>query len=99
LSFIISLVVSLIISVGYLFYYNKTTISASVVSITMFVQLFSTGIRNILVSYNNRNKQYALMTSVYVLRTVIKDISLVILGIFKAGSLGLLLSQILGEIF
>ncbi|CAM4160932.1 lipopolysaccharide biosynthesis protein [Lederbergia lenta] len=98
LSFFISLVASILISLGYVIFYKIEGISPLTTVITMFILLLSTGIRNILVSYNNRKREYSLMTSVYVIRTLFKDITLVLLGLIKAGAIGLILSQIIGEI-
>ncbi|MCM3633972.1 lipopolysaccharide biosynthesis protein [Paenibacillus camelliae] len=57
------------------------------------------GFVNTLTSYNNRKKQYSLISQLYVLRTVIQNIGLVIFGFLKLGAVGLLISQLISLIF
>lgn len=100
LSFIICLTLSLLISIAYGIYSlgdSKSSISILSASIFIFVLLFSTGIGNILLSYNNRNKEYKLMTSVNVFRTLGNCISMIVLGLLKFKSTGLLIAQIIGQ--
>lgn len=60
----------------------------SILSLTAFV--------NILTAYNNRHKEYKTISSVTITRTLAQNLGIVILGILKFGTLGLLLSQLLG---
>lgn len=98
ISFIFTLVTSAIIGIGYYFFYDLEMLPSYLIALVMFLLLFLTGIRNIFVSFNNRNKEYKLMTQVYIVRTVVKDFLIVLLGTIKLGALGLIISQILGEI-
>ncbi|MCM3756324.1 oligosaccharide flippase family protein [Sporosarcina aquimarina] len=58
--------------------------------------LFLTALVNILTAYNNRHKEYKTISSVIVTRTIAQNIGIVILGLLKSGSIGLLVSQLLG---
>ncbi|CAH0309294.1 hypothetical protein SRABI80_04490 [Peribacillus frigoritolerans] len=60
--------------------------------------LFINGITNVLTSYNNRYRHYKIMASVTVLRSTIKALGQVSLGVLKLGSVGLLLSQLLSSL-
>lgn len=96
LSVLVTLLASLLAAVGYAVYCYVTaalTISFWEVMAWVFVLLVATGLGNILVSFNNRNKEYKLITSVNVVREVGRDVTLVGLGLLKLGSLGLLISQ------
>lgn len=102
LSLIICISFSLIISLGYGVYYWLTDTENNYIffmTLSIFALLLTTGIGNILIGYNNRNKEYTLMTSVYVVRTVARTLTMVILGFFKTGVFGLILSQVIGQVF
>lgn len=99
LSFSLTVILSAIVSIGYALYYsylNEISMSFFQTSIWLFILLNFTGIGYILISYNNRNQDYKLMTSVNVIREFGKDIILVILGYFQVGTIGLLISQCAG---
>ncbi|MDU7214391.1 lipopolysaccharide biosynthesis protein [Clostridium sp.] len=100
LSTIITFVMSLLVSIGYFIYFKfyKDGYDEYLYSIfILFILLIITGMTNIFTSYNNRMKEYKLMTSVYVIRTVAQNILSVILGVFKTGVLGLLFSNLIGQ--
>lgn len=61
--------------------------------------LIVTAFINILTSYNNRHKEYKTISSVYILRTIVQNIGLIMFGLLKAGSIGLLFSQFFGLLF
>lgn len=102
LSTIICLIFSMVISIGYTIYFLLSDpIDISVVLIFIFIFLLNVlnGLINIIMSYNNRYKQYGLMTSMYLIRTLIQNAGIVIFGLIKAGVIGLVLSQIIGYFF
>ena len=102
LSFFICLLMSVLISAGYFIYFefiHPIALNSSLIAIFVLGQNIVTGLINILISYNNRFREYKLITSVYVLRTVIQNICIVFSGLIKLGSVGLILSQILGYFF
>lgn len=101
LSAFITVGLSIVASIGYTVYYSfldETSMSWFATFIWIFVLLVLTGIGNILVSYNNRKKEYKLMTSVHLVRTLGKEATLVGLGFLKNGTLGLLISQVMSLI-
>lgn len=100
LSFIISIIFSLFVSFFYsLFYYfNNDNIPIFFIFISIFCLLSLTGLSNILISYNNRNKEYKLMSKVGILQSVFREFSIVIFGFFNFGAIGLLLAQIIGMV-
>ncbi|MDF2519792.1 MAG: hypothetical protein K0R84_420 [Clostridia bacterium] len=65
----------------------------------LIVILLLTGLINILTSYNNRHKEYKTIASVNVVRSSAQSIGLIAFGVLKLGSIGLLLSQLLGCFF
>lgn len=96
LSFVLTLIISFLVSIGYTFYYStlkETTLNWRSSFFWIFLLLFFTGIGNILIAYNNRYQEYKLMTSVQIVREVGRDVTLIFLGILKCGTLGLLISQ------
>lgn len=99
LSIIICFTISILVSAGYWVYFALIIKSKGYFAAFIFILLICSGVINILISYNNRKKEYKLMTSVYVLRTAIQNIGMIILGFIQASVLGLLISQTLGQIF
>ena len=96
LCFIITVVLSILVASGYSLYYatnNEMNLSPLFSFFWIFILLLFTGIGNILISFNNRNKEYKLMTSVNIIREVGRDICLVLGGICHIGIVGLLISQ------
>ncbi|BAC14841.1 hypothetical conserved protein [Oceanobacillus iheyensis HTE831] len=99
LSFLITIVLSLIFAIGYGSYYFiiKTEYqNYSYAIIFIFVLLIVNGLMRVLESYNNRYKEYKVMTSVYVMKSLTQNIGSVVLGILKLGVLGLLFSHTVG---
>lgn len=102
LSTIICLILSTLITIVYAFYImitNQFTNDYILYLMIIFIYLIITGLSNILISYNNRNKDYKIMSNVYVLRTVIQNIGLVVFGFMKFSIIGMLLSQLIGSLF
>lgn len=99
LSTILTIFFSIIVSIGYYIYLsmNNTYNSFKYAIIILFILLITTGLTNALTSYNNREKQYKLMTSVYVIRTCAQNFLMVLLGILKTGVVGLLISQVVSQ--
>ncbi|NOU64526.1 oligosaccharide flippase family protein [Paenibacillus sp. LMG 31461] len=58
--------------------------------------LFLTVFVNILTAYNNRYKEFKIISSVTVTRTLAQNVGVLVFGLLKFGSIGLLLSQLLG---
>ena len=83
---------------GYIYYFGETTRSLWLLVCLIVLFLFLTGVRNIVTSVNNRNKDYKVMTQATISSTIAKDVSMVGLGFFNTGLLGLLISQVLYSI-
>lgn len=98
ISFIIDLILSVLVSLGYLIYFICFKKEYLWTVLFIFSLLFVTGLINILNSYNNRYREYKLMTSVFVTRTVTQNVLTILLGLIKNNVFNLLLSQILGLI-
>lgn len=96
---VIMSIVTIIIYTIYIFMTNQFTDNYIRYLIIIFIYLIITGISNILISYNNRNKDYEIMSNVYVIRTAIQNLGLVLFGIMKFSIIGMLLSQVLGSLF
>lgn len=93
------MIFSLIITAGYnvyLYSNPKAAEAGSIYAYLLIAILIVTGFINILTSYNNRHKEFKTIASVNALRSAVQNAGLVAFGLFKLGSLGLLLSQLLG---
>lgn len=102
LSGILCVFTSFLISVGYYVYFlhcHEVGIGRGRIALFIFIQNILTGFINILISYNNRYREYKLITSVYILRIVVQNVGIIISGCLKMGATGLILSQIIGYFF
>lgn len=100
LSFIITSFMSIVITIGY-YFYLKLNVKYSIYIYTclfMLFLLFITGVTNILLSYNNRMKEYKLMSQVYVIRTSFQNTLMVFFGFIKLGVFGLISSQLISQL-
>lgn len=93
-----STIVTLLYSI-YLLTTIKVSLEYFAYVIIIYIYMLITGFTNILVSYNNRNKDYEIISSVYVIRTTIQNIGLVLFGICNFSVIGMLLSQVIGSLF
>lgn len=99
LSMIICFSTSLLISVGYWFYFTFVSdIDYPVFGSCAFIFLSCLvfGLINILSAYNNRLREYGVMTSANVYRTAFQNGLIVLTGLGKFGETGLLLAQTVG---
>ncbi|MCX4167990.1 oligosaccharide flippase family protein [Enterococcus casseliflavus] len=62
------------------------------------LMLFINGIVNILNALSNREKKYKIISEVYVRRTLVQNLLLLILGFFNFGPIGMMFSQLLGNL-
>lgn len=102
ISFIFGILNSLIVTIVYSIYlffektiYNKL---GSIVVLFILLLLIFTSLNNVLTAYNNKNKEYKLISEVYVIRSFIQNILIVLSGIFKMGSLGLIIAQLISSL-
>jgi O-antigen/teichoic acid export membrane protein len=102
LSFYVTIILAVIVTICSMVYLSsiKHLISdISIFSMLIMFLLIITGLINILNSYNNRNKQYNLIASAHVKRNIFQNIGLIVFGLIKMGTIGLLLSQVIGALF
>ncbi|HBG3383035.1 TPA: hypothetical protein KQB18_004273, partial [Clostridioides difficile] len=96
LSFYICLISSFLVAVGYFFYFqyfSPSGFSAPLAALFTFVQCLLFGSINVLNSYNNRCREYGVMSISNVARSFAQNGGTVIAGIAHLGSLGLLAAQ------
>ena len=97
LSFILLIISTVLITVGYLiinFHQKKVGLIAVILSIMML----SNGFVDIIGNYNNRYKQYSLISETYMTRSLAQNLLMLLAGYFKLGIIGLLLSQAIGSL-
>jgi O-antigen/teichoic acid export membrane protein len=97
----ISIFFTIFIAIGVSFYLGTTPSIKKEVGNFIFIVipiLLLTGLTNILTSYNNRNGEYKTISSVYAIRSFVQNIGLVIFGILRLGSIGLLISKLIGTL-
>lgn len=101
ISWIIAFILTMIITLGSIFIVNNSNsykhISSSLI-LWVFPLLLIYGITNVLNGYNNRYKEYRIMSDVHVVRMGGQNIITIILGFFRMGPLGLIIGQVLGNI-
>lgn len=101
-SFIFTLFSLIFISVFYKFYlkYHPEIINeVGIFAYLLILMILIKGLTNILTSYNNRNKEYKTISSVYIIRSLFQNLGLVVFGLLNLGSIGLLFSYFLGSLF
>lgn len=102
LSTILCGIFSFIVTIGYMLYFSISLnydYNPFLMSLIVFILIFITGIINILISFNNRMSQYQLITKLYIIRTGMQNIFMILFGVFKFGALGLMSSQVVGLLF
>lgn len=98
----ISIFLSIIISASYgvfWFFNSERYDSYLIITIVVWILLLMNGLIRVFEAYNNRLKEYKIMTSVYVLRTFVQNIGAVLMGLIKLGVSGLILPHTLGLLF
>ncbi|NBJ70850.1 MULTISPECIES: lipopolysaccharide biosynthesis protein [Clostridia] len=98
-SSLITFFLSLIISISYGSYYfifNEEYSSYWYAIVFIFFMLLFNGLNRILEAYNNRKKEYKVITTVYIIKTLIQNVGSVALGLLKLSVLGLLFSHTIG---
>ncbi len=96
LSFIIGVSLTLCSSIGFGFYFFQNG-KPIIWSVLIFFNVLAYAITNVLTAYNNRNKEYKLISSMYVIRVGVQYILAILLGLFNPIALFLLVPYVLGE--
>jgi len=100
LALIIGFIISAIVTIGYYIYSRYISSSneySLYIVIFIFIILISYSINNVLTSYNNRKKEYKVMTSVYIVRTIYQNIGAIIMGLIGPSVFSLLFPYSLGQ--
>lgn len=96
LSLLVGFLLSAVLSIGYSIYVDvfcEMSIPLTLSLLIVFVFLFLTAVRNILTSYNNREKDYGVISRTTISSTLAKDGTMVAFGFMRIGVVGLILSQ------
>ena len=67
-------------------------------SLYFFLILLSYAIINVLTAYNNRNREYKIISSVNLIRPLAQNVGAILLGVLSFRASGLLLSYLLGQL-
>lgn len=100
LAILFGIVSSVIVSFGSVAYFvtvedfMSVPIAALFVFLILIIQVFT----NVFKSYNNNIGDYKTMTWVIVLRRLAEEISMIALGLLSFGSIGLLISRVIGQL-
>ncbi|GAB6680987.1 lipopolysaccharide biosynthesis protein [Streptococcus uberis] len=100
LSFIIGTIFSIVASILfsiYFIWFKKEYSKYSFVLIFFFLILMSNNLINILNSWNNRLKEYEVLSQVNVIRSSFQNIGGVLLGLLKVGFFGLIFPYTVGQ--
>ena len=96
LSFIIGVLVSIVAALGFgLYFYVKG--KPIIWAVLLLFNIVAYSITNVLTAYNNRNKEYKLISSMYVVRTATQYVLAIVLGLLSPVSWFLLIPYVLGE--
>lgn len=98
LSILLCVVLSIIITVGYLFYFRTVSSGENfvVLAIITGALVFLMGIINIVTAYNNRQREYTLITKAYAVRVIAQNILNLVAAFCNMGAIGLSFSHLAG---
>lgn len=98
LSMLICTGLSVLITIGYLVYFYQIDTGESFIMFAVITGLlaFLMGVINIVTAYNNRQRDYKLITKTYVIRIFCQNICNLIAGFLGLGAIGLSFSQFIG---
>lgn len=102
LCFLSTIALSIVITIGSAFYYYFQGYSTSQITFNaLFVclLLLLNGISNVLISYNNRCREYGVMTSVNLIRSAAKQVVMICGGLVSPMAGTLVVSEVVGTIF
>lgn len=99
LSFILCIINSILVTVGcvvYLSFKEVDGLNLGLGSAFILFQSLLTGAINILSAYNNRLREYRVISSTYVIRTSVQNALMVLAGFVRSGTTGLMVSSTAG---
>lgn len=98
LSLIICAAVSVVVLIGYYIYFSLRSLTDHPIILAFITGtlVFLMGIINIVTAYNNRYREYKLITKTYLQRTISQNVCNIAAGFLKIGAVGLSLSQVIG---
>nr|WP_307990900.1 oligosaccharide flippase family protein [uncultured Niameybacter sp.] len=99
--FILIAILSLCISIVYgtlIGGSNSTGHRMVVNTISVFLLLLLYGINNILLAYNNQKSLYKTISSVTIIKSAVNNVMMILTGLLGMGTIGLIISQVLGYI-
>lgn len=102
LAVLVSVVSSFLVGLGliiYFVYISKEGIFSISLIFLIVMLLVCIGFTNVLIAYNNRKKEYRLISNINVVRTTSQNLILLTFGFFKFGITGMVFSQIFGILF
>ena len=94
----ITIILSAVCGIGYYLYFalfSRSAYSPILAAVFTFIQCVLFGIINILNSYNNRTKEYGVMSAANVYRSVGQNVGTVVAGLLHTGATGLVAAQTL----
>ena len=100
LSFIVGTIFSIIVSFIFSIYFlsfKKEYSEYSFVLLFFFLIMMSNNLINILNSWNNRLREYKVLSNVNVIRSSVQNVGAVLLGFLKIGLFGLILPYTIGQ--
>ncbi|MCM3673356.1 oligosaccharide flippase family protein [Peribacillus simplex] len=101
-SILFCLIMTILISIGLILMYIFVPDTFNEIGPWVFILIpifMLSGLINTLVSYNNKYKQYKLIRSVSVIRSIVLSLGQVIFGFFGLGIFGLIISQVISLAF
>lgn len=99
LAILFGTILSIIVSLGSIVYFYSVDefMSAPIAALFVLLILIIQAFTNVFKSYNNNIGDYKTMTWVIVLRKLAEEISMVVFGLLSCGSIGLLVSRVIGQ--
>ena len=101
-STMISVIFTILVSIGceyFLITKEEIIKEIGIYRFLLIPLLLVNGFINIVNSYNNRYKEYKIMSNAYITRTTAQNVGLILFGLLDLGSVGLILSQFFGSLF
>lgn len=102
LSFYVVIIMSLLTAIGLIVFNIIYPTTFEKIGYWVFIvipMVLLSGVSNIVSSYNNRYKQYKLITTVSIMRSIISNALTLLLGFIKLDSVGLIISQFVSNVF